>query len=89
MKESEIHLPKGKGTGAHGIRNKEAGQSELWVEWERSLGKCAVTVTKTGVTKLQASAVQTCRCLASSDMKRLQRGHWSMPRWRPRGSIQS
>jgi len=67
MKESQTRLPKGRGAGAHGIRNKEAGQSEVWGEWERSLGKGAVTVTKTGVTKLQASAVQTCRCLASSE----------------------
>lgn len=44
MKESQICLPKGKGACAHGIRNKEAGQSEVWGEWERSLGKGAVTV---------------------------------------------
>ena len=39
MKESQIRLPKGKGAGAHGIRNKDVGQSEVWGEWERSLGK--------------------------------------------------
>ena len=44
MKESQICLPKDKGVGAHGVRNKEAGQSEVWGEWERSLGKGAVTV---------------------------------------------